>query len=201
MLVNLANVSTDLTERVAANLGMKPPRAKPTAKVTLSPALSLLPSEPGPVAGRVVGVFAADGVDGTGLAQMTKMLTSAGIVVRVIAPHGGTITSDQGPIAVTKSMLTTQSVEYDALVVAGGEGAEASLLDPYIAVNLTEAYRHYKPIAAWGAGVKVIEAAGVDVDAPGVVTGKTPTRTFSADLTEAIGWHRYWERDDWTDGD
>jgi catalase len=198
MLVNLANVSADLTERVAANLGMKAPRAKPAAKVVISPALSLLASEPGPVAGRVVGVFAADGVDGAGLARLTKSLESAGIVVTVIAPHGGSLTSDAGPVAVTKSMLTTQSVEYDALIVAGGEGAQTYAHDPYVGVNLTEAYRHYKPIAAWGAGVSVLENAGISIDAPGVVTATSPSRTFSAGLVEAIGWHRYWERDDWT---
>jgi catalase len=196
MLVNLANVSSTLAERVAAGLGIKAPRGKPATKVVPSPALSLLLTESGPVAGRVVGVYAADGVDGAGLARMTKSLESAGVVVTVIAPHGGTITSDDGPVAVTKSMLTTQSVEYDALIVAGGEGAAAHLHDPYIAMNLSEAYRHYKPLAAWGTGVQVLEGCGISAEAPGVVAAKSPTRAFSAALIEAIGWHRYWERDE-----
>ena len=195
MLVNLANVSADLTERVAASLGKKAPRGNPTKEVDVSPALSLLASEPGPVVGRVVGVYAADEVDGAGLARVTTSLESAGVHVKVIAPHGGTITSDDGAIAVTKSMLTTQSVEYDALVVAGGAGA-AYVHDPYVAANLTEAYRHYKPIAAWGTGVQVLEVCGISTEAPGVVTAKSPTRVFSAALLEAIGWHRYWERDE-----
>ena len=66
-------------------------------------------------------------------------------MVVVIAPHGGTITGDEGPVPVTKSALTTQSVEYDALVVAGGDGAGTLAQDPYVALNLTEAYRHPRP--------------------------------------------------------
>jgi catalase len=194
MLANLANVSAVLTERVAASLGKEAPRGKPAKNILVSPALSLLPSESGPIAGRVVGVYAADGVDGTGLASVSKALESAGAVVTIIAPHGGTITSEGGPVAVTKSALTTQSVEYDALIVAGGEGAEAFAHDPYIAVNLTEAYRHYKPIAAWGTGVQVLEGCGISDEAPGIVMAQSPKRAFSAALIEAIGWHRHWER-------
>jgi catalase len=197
-LANLANVSADLTERVAANLGKKAPRAKSVADVDPSPSLSLMPTEPGPVAGRVVGVYVNDGVDSAGLARLTRSLTSEGVVVTVIAPHGGTVASDNGPIAVTKSALTTQSVEYDALVVGGGAGASSYEDDPYLVLNLTEAFRHYKPIAAWGEGVRVLEASGIDVDAPGVVTARSASVSFSDGLIEAIGWHRYWERDDWS---
>jgi catalase len=196
MLVNLANVSAELTERVAASLGKKAPKGKPDADPIVSDALSLLPSEPGPVVGRVVGVYAADGVDAKALKALTRALESAGVVVTVIAPHGGTITSDAGPVVVNKSALVTQSVEYDALIVAGGGGAETYVDDAYCAMNLAEAYRHYKPIAAWGAGRAVLEGCGIDADLPGVVTAASTSRAFIASVIEAIGWHRYWERDD-----
>ena len=123
MLANLANVSSALVERVAANLGKPAPRGGPTGEVIVSASLSLVPVEPAPIAGRVVGLYAADGVDSVGLASVRKPLERAGAVVVVIAPHGGTIIGDEGPVPVTKSALTTQSVEYDALVVAGGDGA------------------------------------------------------------------------------
>ena len=91
-------------------------------------------------------------------------------------------------------MLTTQSVEYDALVVAGGASAEVLAQDPYMAVNLGEAYRHYKTIAAWGEGTEVLDDVGLPADAPGVVTSSKPSRVFIQNLIEAIGWHRHWER-------
>ena len=90
----------------------------------------------------------------------------------------------------------TQSVEYDALVVAGGDGAHAYVDDPYCAMNLAEAYRHYKPIAAWGAGREVLDACGISADLPGVVTAASTSRAFVASFVEALGWHRFWERDD-----
>ena len=91
-------------------------------------------------------------------------------------------------------MLTTSSVEYDALVVAGGTSAEVLARDPYMAVNLGEAYRHYKTIGAWGEGIDVLDSAGLPAGAPGVVSSTTPGRPFVQALIEAIGWHRHWER-------
>ncbi len=113
----------------------------------------------------------------------------------VIASHGGLIEGDDGSsIEVTKSALTTQSVEYDAVVVAGGTSAPGQAHDPYLAVNLGEAFRHYKTIGAWGSGLDVLAACSLASDAPGVVTAPTSSRAFSRSLIDAIGWHRHWAR-------
>ncbi len=101
---------------------------------------------------------------------------------------------DGSSIEVTKSALTTQSVEYDAVVVAGGAGAHQLARDPYLAVNLGEAFRHYKTVGAWGDGVDVLGSCSVASDAPGVVTAPRTGRAFSNALIEAIGWHRHWDR-------
>jgi catalase len=90
--------------------------------------------------------------------------------------------------------MTTQSVEYDALVVAGGPGAADLGTDPYTALNLGEAFRHYKPIAAWGEGRDVLTACAIASDAEGVVTGASANRAFAKELIEAIAWHRHWGR-------
>ncbi len=142
-------MSTELAQRVAVNLGKTVSRGKPISDPFVSEALSILPSEPDSVAGRVVGTYAADGVDGAALKTLKKALRSAGIVVKFIAPHGGTIDGGDEPVAVDKSALVTQSVEYDALVVVGGDGAEVFNGDAYCALNIEEVYRHHKPIAAW----------------------------------------------------
>ncbi len=194
VLANLANVSADLVTQVAANLGTTAPDGTPATDIEPSPALSLIPSQPEPVAGRVIGVFAADGVDAAGLAAVRSPLERAGAVVVVIAPHGGTVASSDGPVEVTKSALTTQSVEYDALIVAGGTSANTLGHDPYVAVNLGEAYRHYKTIAAWGAGQDVLAACAIPTSGPGVITADVPKRGFAAALIEALGWHRHWDR-------
>jgi catalase len=194
VLANLANVDAGLTGAVAANLGKPTPKGKPARGVVGSPALSIMPSAPAPVAGRVVGILAGDGVDSAGLLSLVKALTAAGAVAQVIAPHGGSLAGHGGTVAVDKSAMTTQSVEYDALVVAGGPGAAAVGADPYTALNLGEAYRHYKPIAAWGEGREILEACAIAADAEGVVTGASANRAFANDLIAAIGWHRHWAR-------
>ena len=191
---NVASVSADLVARVAANLGTSTPEGTPATNMEPSPALSLVPSQPGPIAGRVIGIFAADGVDTSGLVSVRGPLERAGAMVVVIAPHGGTITSPDGPVEVTKRALTTQSVEYDALIVACGSGAETLGQDPYLAVNLGEAYRHYKTIAAWGSAPDLLAACSIPADAAGVITADVPSRGFATAVIAAVGWHRHWGR-------
>jgi catalase len=194
VLANLANVDSDLTSMVALNLGKKPPKGRPARGIKGSPALSLLPAAPAPIAGRVVGILATNGVDGAGLRSLTRALSAVGAVTKVIAPHGGSITSTHGTVAVDKSAMTTQAVEYDALVVAGGPGTTDLGADPYTALNLTEAYRHYKPVAAWGEGQETLAACAIPSDAAGVLTSANASRAFAKDLIDAIGWHRHWNR-------
>jgi catalase len=194
VLQNLANVDAELTSAVATNLGKVPPKGKPAKSGKGSPALTLIPSQPSPIVGRVVGILATDDVDTAGVISLSAAMTAAGAIVMVIAPHGGAIGGTAGPIGVDKSAMTTQSVEYDALVVAGGPGAEELGSDPYTALNLGEAFRHYKPIAAWGEGRSVLESCAIPSDAPGIVTEAGASRTFAKKLIEAMGWHRHWDR-------
>jgi catalase len=194
MLANLANVNATLCERVAANLGTDAPTGN-VIEAGSSPKLSLLPHAAGSISGRVIGILAADGVDDAGISELRKACEARGVVAMILAPHGGTVQGTQGPITVTKSLLTTQSVEYDALVIAGGASAAIIGADPYTAVNLGEAYRHYKTIAAWESGIDVLQACGIAPDAAGVVTAASANRAFATRFIEALGWHRHWDRD------
>ncbi|HEY4611248.1 MAG TPA: hypothetical protein VIH06_18670, partial [Ilumatobacteraceae bacterium] len=56
------------------------------------------------------------------------------------------------------------------------------------------AYRHFKPIAAWGNGVQVLAAAGIGTDDPGVVIVDRFNKRFAGSLIESMGSHRHWER-------
>jgi catalase len=193
-LANLSNVASELVNGVATALGKVAPKGKPAKNIDGSPALSLEPTAPASIAGRVVGILAGDGVDSGGVTTLSRALEKEGALVVVIASHGGEIEGDPGTLAVDKTFLTTQSVEYDALVIAGGESAKALAVDPYVAVNLGEAFRHDKTIAAWGEGLAVLEACGIAEDAPGIVTAAKPGRSYAEALIGAIGWHRHWTR-------
>ena len=144
--------------------------------------------------GRVVGVLAADGVDGGGVDALRDALVAEGAALYVIAPRGGAVAGADGPVPVDRTAMTTQSVEYDAMVVAGGASADAVGADPNTALNLGEAFRHHKVIAAWGEGRAVLESVGIAADGPGVVVGDTADAAFASRLVEAMGWHRHWDR-------
>ncbi len=215
MVRNLAEVDAELCSRVASALGMPAPiapapsdggngaGATPTRKgskadLDASPALSQITSVPGPVDGRVIAVLAADGVDAEGVAVLAAGVAAAGARVQVVGTHLGLLQGESGaPLPAPKAFLTAQSVEFDAVVVAGGEGANELVAEPYAAMFLHEAFRHHKTVAAWGQGRDTLASFGItDGDgAPGVVLGGNDVdEDLVARLLEAMGHHRHWDR-------
>jgi catalase len=187
----LANVDADLCAQVAAGLGLAVPSGSPAADAALSPALSQIVTEPGPIAGRMIGIIADAGADLAGIGKVRKAAAKLGATALVIAPAGGVLGNGTHSETVDRTLLTTRSVEFDALVVAGGTTPTG---DIKLALLLQEAFRHCKVLAAWGDGTAVLEAAGITVDAAGVVTGGTAVKSFTDQLAAAVGLHRAWDR-------
>ncbi|HWA64757.1 MAG TPA: catalase [Mycobacteriales bacterium] len=194
MLGVLANVDAALTRAVADGLGMAAPRGRPPKEVLISPALSMLAMEPGPIAGRVVGVVATDDSDLAGVGRLRKALNSEGAVLRVISTHGGTLGEGRSEQLVERTLLTTRSIEFDAVLVAAGT---TGIADPRLHLLLQEAYRHCKAVGAWGDGELVLSEAGIDPAAPGVIRGKKADNDYVPLLIEALGRHRAWDRLDY----
>ena len=69
-----------------------------------------------------------------------------------------------------RTLLTARSIEFDALVVAGGTTPSG---DIKLVLLLQEAFRHAKVLGAWGDGTAVLEAAGIPADGAGVVIADT----------------------------
>jgi catalase len=201
-LANLVAVDVELAARVAANLGRPVPTDAPKGAepvIAESPALSMIPAEPGRIDGRVIGVIVDDGVDAKAVGALAKAVEAAGAVLHVVGPHGGTI----GGLEVHRTLHTSDSVQFDALVLeASGAAMLERALGPFDAglkagVLLQEAFRHHKPLGALGEGaIAVLEELGIGEDAPGVVNAGSASKAFCADLVEAVGWHRWWERAD-----
>jgi catalase len=189
-IANLANVDRELSARVAAGLGLRAPSGKPATAVP-SPALSQITGKPGPISGRVVGVVVGPLSDLAGVAKLRKALAKEGAVLRVIAEKGGQLVSDGVTETVDRTLLTTRSIEYDAVIVAAGT---AGLDDPRLRVLLSEANRHFKVIGSWGDGDQALSAAGVDTEAPGVITATKATPGFLGELIAGIRMHRAWDR-------
>ena len=191
MVGNLANVTAELAERVAANLGLVAPSGSPESDAGASPALSMAPAASGPIDGRVVGVLVTPGVDVAGVNALRTALDAAGAALHVIAPVAGSVKgAGRSTLAADATVFNSDSVVYDALVVAGG----VTELDPKSAMMLQEAHRHHKTVAAWGTGTQTLAPAGIDEDAAGVVTGDKVGKAFIGTFIESVGWHRHWDR-------
>jgi catalase len=188
MLTNLANVDADLCTKVAAHLGQEAPTGQPAANIVASPALSMVADGPGPVASRIVGIIATDASDSAELEALVAALDAEGVVGQIVAPHGGVVA---GGVPVDKTFHSTDSVEFDALVLAGGVD---DTVDRKVGVMAQEAYRHHKTVGAWGTANVVLGGLGILEDSPGVVTGLLGDDAFGQALIEALSWHRHWAR-------
>ncbi|EMD23411.1 Catalase [Amycolatopsis azurea DSM 43854] len=191
MLESLARVDAELCAAVADGLGLPAPDGTPAEDVTPSAALSQIPTGPGPIAGRIIGVVAASGADLAGVGKLRRAVEAKGGILRVLAPVGGTLKRGRGQQPVSRTFLTARSIEFDAVVVADGT---AGLQDVKLTVLLQEAFRHCKVIGAWGDGVQVLTDAGIDVGAPGMVLADEVAKPFSTELVDGVGLHRVWER-------
>jgi catalase len=189
----LANVDADLCSQVAEGLGLPAPKGNPPADVMISPALSQVVTEPGPVTGRKVAVIADAGSDLAGIATLAKALDKLGVEVLVTAPHGGQLKSGRRALVVNRTFDTARSIEFDAVIVAAGTTPTPNIK---LVVLLQEAFRHCKPLGAWGDGVSLIDAASIDRDAQGVLLASEADGKFSGGLVAALGLHRVWDRAD-----
>ncbi|OEJ93854.1 catalase [Streptomyces thermolilacinus] len=207
----LANIDPVLCARVAEGLGLPAPEPTvPLADVAPSPALSQV-GRTWPVEGRIVGIVAAPDGDLEGVRAARSAALEAGLVPLVIGPTGGMLDADGGdPVAVQRTFVTARSTEFDALLLAGvparggdangvrdakaGDAATAARgVDPRVLLMVSEAFRHAKAIAAWAGAEGALEAAGVPLDAPGVVVADSGERALAEVLT-LLPAHRVWER-------
>jgi catalase len=196
MLVRLAQIDTTLCARVAEGLGLPPPdQQQPVADVSPSPALAMLTGEMYPVDGRVVQILANDGCDLGGIRVLQDALLAAGVTAHVVAPHKGAIAGAgrrrNDELTVDRSFLTARAAEADAVVVAGGSALSEV---PAVVAFVQEAFRHYKTIGAWGDGVLLLEAAGIEAQEPGVEISERATKSLARALIQAMGVHRHWDR-------
>lgn len=219
----LAQVNLDLAGQVAQNLGLPAPGGPDAADEALrrleadwdrygttgrpgprvdhgvesSPALSIERSKKGDITGRRVAILATDGADARAIQRLTRELESRGAMAKIVATHVGPIDAGGTELTAHESLLTQKSVTFDGVFVAPGDASVEALVQKGEALQfVTEAYRHCKPVAASGRGSALLEQAGVDLDAPGVVTGTARGSDVMDAFIEALGQHRFFEREE-----
>jgi catalase len=134
-------------------------------------------------------------------------LAGQGVACHYVAESLGPVPGDGGgSIVTTKTLASTPSVMFDGVYVPGGRKGIESLRSGAAAMQfLREAHSHYKPMAATGEGVELLNAAvGQSVGnqpasaegsaMAGVVTGDD-AEDVAGQFIVALGKHRHWDRD------
>ncbi|MEU3188916.1 catalase [Streptomyces sp. NPDC006923] len=207
----LANIDADLCGQVATGLGLPAPEPTvPPAGVAPSPALSQV-GEVWPPDGRVIGIVTDESGDLDGVRSVRRAVLEAGMVPLVIAPTGGSLDAGGDPVTVQRTFATARSIEFDAILLAGVAGPAADAYgardakagdgrtsmgqatDPRVLLMLSEAFRHGKALGGWAGASPALEAAGIPLNAPGVVNGDSATEVLEQ-VTRLLGEHRVWER-------
>jgi catalase len=145
--------------------------------------------------GRKIAILAGDGVDAADLKAVQDALLKAKAVVEVVGTHLGALTAADGAaVPVMHSVLTAESVMFDAVYVPGGAGSAEALMSNADAIHFVqEAFKHYKPLGAGGDGASVFDTAAINADDPGVVIAANGAEA-AAPFMDAIGKHRFWDR-------
>lgn len=207
----LVNVDPVLASGVAGSLGIELPSGAPLASTLPaptydpSPALSLL-SRPGltGIHTRRVAILVGTDVEAEPVATTYSDLLAGGAVPRLVGVRLGKVATSEGKsLDIEISLEAGPSVLYDAVVIAGGEGALKDLFQDAHALEFVRLqYRHCKPILAIGTGVDLLHKADVPTTLP---DGATDESIFIADnstlldelgkFKKALAGHRFFERE------
>jgi catalase len=224
MLGLLAQVDTDLANRVATGLGLTVPKKleqpmnmsvpadsdprkfqpkRPEEELEPSPALRMVDNPNFPVKTiktRKVAFLVADGFNEASVMDMKMALMKAGAKAMTVAPHLGVLTGAGGEtLNADFSLLTAASVLFDAVYVPDGQASVSALqVGPGAVDFLREAYQHCKTIAAHGMGVQLLENVGLGesmADAGLIASRDGDARTLAENFIIGIARHRHWERE------
>jgi catalase len=169
----LANVDADLCKQVAIGLGLPAPKGNP--RPTFSNRRRYhRSSTPGPINGRKIGVIAAP----TRISPTSPRWCSPsrlGAIPVVTAPIDGVRKSGRRSVIVERTLLTARSIEYDALVVAWRHGAHPRHQAHCAAAGGLSALQGNLSV---GYGTAAVEAAGMTLDAGGVLIGDSVDKSF-----------------------
>jgi len=160
----------------------------PKVEVSVSPALSLTarPGD-GSLRGMQVAILIAAGVSARSVESVRKPLLEAGAVVRLVAPRLGRLDA----LEAEATLETMPSVLFDAVVVPdGAEGADDLGSLGQALEFLKDQYRHAKPILHLGAGISVLEEAGIPADDDSDWAVVSEVSAF----LEALARRRNWDR-------
>lgn len=214
MLWLIAKIDKDLSKTVAKKLGMAIPKSidKPINQaigadadakafqpadaekyLDQSPVLSQANTVFDTIQTRQVAVLVDDGFSMKAFKKMKEALENKDAMVKIVASHGGKVTCDTDmEHDVDASIMTTESVLFDAIYVPGGKKSIDCLTQNAKFLKFVkEAYKHCKAIAVEGDAKKLLDQAGImeDKDDTALLIDESPDA-----FIKAIAKHRNWNR-------
>jgi catalase len=202
MVDHLNHINHTLAVAVANTLGLTPPKTDESKKYKKSsPALSQENHQVTGRKGRKVALLGAEGNCVSEMKDLQNVLNTAGVTPLVISKHLGTL---EGELEVDLNYRGSVSVLFDGVIVGGIHESTKNDAIHFI----QEAYRHLKPIGAFGEGVKLLEAAGIKATKPagssktsttaGVVVAGSAVNVaaFWTEFQLALEKYRFWEREE-----
>ena len=186
-----ANVNFDLAVAIAQNVGVAPPVSGGSQVTAASPALSQLNTNFSPES-RKVAVIVGTQFNDAVVIPVLNQLVQAGITPEIISEKLGAVRGKNGTLLkVDHTFLTTDSVVYDAIYIAGGY-SESKQFSKGMAHFIYEAFNHYKPLGATNEGKLWLEMDAIG-ESPGIVMSDQPD-WFAPEFIKAIATHRHWDR-------
>ncbi|MCM3595361.1 catalase [Metabacillus idriensis] len=194
----ISAIDMKLAEEVAAGIGASVNKETAESGVTnSSPALSQEKTIKVPDT-RKVAVLAEDGYNAAQLNPFLSSLEEAGMTPEVVSHTLSPLKSDDGhQLEVDHTFLTSDSVLFDAIFVAGGTKSRDLLLQKKeAAAFLKEGFSHFKAIGAAYEAAEILESAGIG-NGSGVVVAEEAEKaaTFSDAFIAAAAEHRHWDRE------
>ncbi|KAI8330065.1 catalase-like domain-containing protein [Chlamydoabsidia padenii] len=199
MIKILNHVDNSLARRVARCVGVDLPDrvAENPGKTSKGLSIAQYP-KPDHIKTRTVAILTAPGINVNEAKATFDYLTSQGAYPEYV----GACLGDLDGLDITATYLTTSSVLFDAVYIPGGEKGIDYLLSSQTTafpaeeplMFVIDAFRHAKPIGITNEGIKLLEKAGLDTNAPGIVKGQTVDNHYFEDLKEAIRQQRFWSR-------
>lgn len=214
MLWIINQIDEELSQKVADGLGMDIPddierpinqsigadadvdKFQPGPKknyLDKDPALSQAKTKFKSIATRQIAVLAADGFVMESYKPYQQALEKEGAMIKIVAPHGGTIKCDQEmEHEVAAAILTTESVLFDAILIPGGKKSIDALKNAgKYKKFVSEAFKHCKAIAVIDEGKDILDDSYIEEykDDKAVFVNGNPQ-----EFIDAIAKHRNWDR-------
>ncbi|UOB17461.1 catalase [Abyssalbus ytuae] len=215
MLWIIAQIDEELAKTVAEKIGMKIPKSieKPINQA-IGPDDNVEDYQPGKkkiyleksaalsqdntvfdtIQTRQIAFLLADGFSMKDFSSMKKALEKEKAMVKLIAPHGGTVKCDEGmEHKVDASIMTTESVLFDAVYIPGGKKSVNKLLEEAKYIKfINEAFKHCKAIAVNDEGEELLNKSFVKdykEDDEAILINKKPQQ-----FIKTVAKHRNWKR-------